>query len=97
MGRTYSSGVDSDAVILVVDLSTRDDHVIATSNIEAIGVVTKTASVAGRVVNGHVGDGQSIAASNADSLNRSVLDRNASDGRVCQAVEREELRESALL
>jgi len=54
--------------------------------------VAKAASITGGGVNGHVGNGQSIAAGNADSLNRSVLDGDASDGRTCQAVEGEKLR-----
>lgn len=78
------------------NLGAVDDNVVAGSNVEAIGVVAKAASVTSGRVNGHVSDGQSIAAGNADSLNRSVLDGDASDGRACQAVKREELPWSAL-
>lgn len=89
---TYSPRVDSNAVILVVDLSAVDDNVVAGADVEAISVVAKAASVTSGVVNGHVGDGKSITARNAHGLNRGVLDRDAGNGRVSETVEREELR-----
>jgi hypothetical protein len=74
------------------NLGAVDDDVVTGSNVEAIGVVAKAASVTSGGVNGHVGNGQSVAAGNADSLNRGVLDGDACDGRTCQAMEREELQ-----
>lgn len=54
--------------------------------------MTKRRSVTSRGINGHAGDGETFAASNANGLNRSVLDGYASDCRVGQAVGREKLR-----
>ena len=79
------------------DLGAVDDDVVAGSNVETIRVVTKAASITIGGVNGHISDRKSVAAGNADSLNRGVLDGDASDGRACQAVEREELRRSAFV
>lgn len=91
MRSTCSSGVDGNAVVLVVHLCAINDDVGAGADIEAVGVVAKTVSVTSRVVNGHVGDGESIAASNRDGLNRGVFDADISDGRVAQTVQGKEL------
>lgn len=68
-----------------------DNNVAARADIEAIGVVT-TSAVTGLVVNGHAGDGQSIAAVDANGLYGGVLDVEVVDtGRASQAVSGEEL------
>lgn len=59
--------------------------------------MAKAAAIASGGVNSHISDSQPIAAGNADSLNRGVLDRNASDARTCQTVEREKLQPLALI
>lgn len=82
--------VDSNAVILVVHLRTLDLDIVARANVEAISVVAAPA-VTGGVVNGHIGDGQAIAAVDADGLHGCVFDVQVRDARVGQRVRGEEL------
>lgn len=82
--------VDSNAVILVVHLGALNHDVVARANIKAISVVAAVA-VTGGVVNGHIGDSESIAAVDADSLDGRVLDVQVRDARVGQRVRGEEL------
>lgn len=90
-GSTYSSGVDSNAVILVVTLCPRDSHARAASNVKAVGVVAEVISIAVRAVDSHVSDGQPVRAVDADGLNGRVLDVQVGDGAVRQIMGVEEL------
>lgn len=89
---TYGSRVDSDAVVLVVNFRAFDQNVGAGTDVEAVCVVAETAGVASRVVNSHASNGQSVAASNAHSLNRCVLDVDIGHSRVGEAMQSEELK-----
>lgn len=82
--------VDSNAVVLVVHLGTLDDDIVARPDIKTVSVVAAFA-VTGGVVDGHIGDGESIAAVDADSLDRRVLDVQVRDAGVGQGVRGEEL------
>lgn len=92
---TYGSRVDSNTVVLIVNFRTVDYNIVAGANIKAIGIVAKAAGISSGVVNGHAGNGQSITASNTDSLMRSVQDREASNSGGREAVEIQELRSLA--
>jgi hypothetical protein len=89
--KTYGSGVDSDTIILVIDLSPVDDDIRTGADVESISVVAKAASITGRAVNSHAGDGKSSAASDAHSLDRSIFDVKIRHCRVCKTVEGEKL------
>lgn len=89
--KAYGSGVDSDTIILVINLGPVDDDVRTGADVESIRVVAKAASITGRAVNGHAGNGKSSAASNAHSLDRSVLDVKTRHRRVCKTVKGEKL------
>ena len=89
--KAYGSGVDSDTIILVVNLSSVDDDIRTGADVESISVVTKASSITGRAVDSHAGNGKSSAASNAYSLDRSVLDVKIRHRRVCKTVKGEKL------
>lgn len=90
MEATNRARVNSDAVVLVVNLSAGDDDVGAGANVEAISVLA-TVVIAIRVVDGHAGDGEARGAVDADSLNGRVLNVQVGDGRVGKVVSVEEL------
>ena len=77
---TYSPGIDSNAVILVITIRTGDNHIRRAPNVEAIGVLPL--AVTGRVVNGHASNGQTVCTVDADRLDGRVLDVQVGDGRV---------------
>lgn len=77
---TYRSRIDSNTVVLVIAFGPGDSDTGTLPDVEAVRVVAQLISVAGRVVDGHVGDGQVLAAVDADSLNRGVLDVQVGDG-----------------
>lgn len=77
---TYRSRVHSHTVILVVHIGARDNHISTATDIETVGIVT-TLSVTSLIVDGHIGDSKSIAAVDANSLNRGVLNVKVRDGR----------------
>jgi hypothetical protein len=77
---------------LVIDISTSYSDTRTTSNVKTICVVTKGASVSSRVVNCHVGDGQTTSTINTDGLDWCVLDVQIGDGGVDKIVGIEELR-----
>jgi hypothetical protein len=83
---TYGARVHSNTIILVVDLRAIDDDVAARANVKTICVVTLLVLVALRGINGHVRNGETIAAVDTDDLNRRVLDGNAGNGRVGELV-----------
>ena len=89
--KAYGSGVDSDTIILVVNLSSVDDDIRTGADVKSISVVAKAASITGRAVNSHAGDGKSSAASDAHSLDRSVFDVKVRYRRVCKTVKGEKL------
>ena len=71
MSRTYSSRVDGNAVILVVDDSAVNDNVGASTNVKAISVVrhlVRRQTVSALVVDSHLVDLKAITTVNADSL-----------------------------
>lgn len=57
------TGVDCDTVVLIVDLCAVDDDVIGTSNVKPVGIVGHSlfACIPGRIVDGHPGNGQTVA------------------------------------
>lgn len=89
---TYRSRVDCDAIVLIVHLRTINDHIVATSNIKTIGVMAERSRITGGVVDSHAGDGEAIAAIDANSLDRSVLDVQIGDRGRSQGVGGKELR-----
>lgn len=87
---TYSSRVDRNAVILVVDFGTSNNDIVRRTDIEAVRVVSER--ISSGVVDGHPRDRETIAAVDAYSLDRSVLDVEIVDSRrASQAVSSEEL------
>ena len=85
----YLARVDSQAVILVLDIGVADGDIGARANIEGIGVVA-TLSITVRVVDGDLVEDQVIGL-HTESLDGGVLDVQAGDGRVVQGVGVEEL------
>lgn len=83
--------VNSDTVILVIDLGVGDDDIRARTNVEAVSVVT-AGLVSRGVVDSHVPDGEVIAPADAESMHGGVLDVEILNQRVFQAVGGEELR-----
>jgi hypothetical protein len=87
---TYSSRVDRNAVILVVDCGTGNNDIVRRTDIEAVRVVSER--ISSGVVDGHARDRETIAAVDAHGLDRSVLDVEIVDSRrASQAVSSEEL------
>lgn len=76
----YCSRVNSNTVILVIHVSTGDNHVSTAADIETIRVMAAS-TITGFIVNRHIGDSESITAVDANSLNRSVLDVKVRDSR----------------
>jgi hypothetical protein len=89
--KAYGSGVDSDTIILVINLGPVDDDIRTGANVKSISVVAKAASITSRAVDSHASNGKSSAASNAHSLDRSVLDVEIRHRRVCKTVKGEKL------
>lgn len=87
---SYGSGVDSNAVILVVHLGIGDCDTGAITNIKSIGVVTSS-RVTGATVNDNVVNGQASDVRNADSHEGGVQDVEVIDNRRGQAMSKEEL------
>lgn len=88
---THCSRVYSHTIILVIHVGTRDNHIAAGADIEPIRIMT-TQSISSLVVNSHVGDSQSIAAADANSHERSVLNVEVRDSRRGKTMGVEELR-----
>lgn len=86
---THSSRVDSNAVILIVTVRTGNHNIRRASNVEAVGILSL--AVTGRIVDGHVSDGKSVRAVDADGLDRSVLDVQVGDSRGGEVMRVEEL------
>lgn len=85
------TGVDGNAVILVVDGGAGDVHTSGRADVESIGVVAELVSVTIAVVNGHVDNREVLGTVDGDGLLRGVLDVQTSDGRVDQVVGVEKL------
>jgi hypothetical protein len=81
--------VDSQAVVLVLDVGTDDADVGRRADVEGVGVVAKR--VTGRVVDGDVLERQVGGAVDGEGLDRGVLNVEALDGGLLQAVGVEEL------
>lgn len=86
----YRAGVNSQAVILVVDNWVGDVDTSAAADVESIGVVTSLAVSIG-VVDVDAIQSKAIGAVDAEDLNGGVLDRDALDLGVDQFVGIEEL------
>jgi hypothetical protein len=90
-GVTYSTRVDRNAVILVVDFGTGNNDIVRRTDIETVRVVSALRISSG-VVDGHPRNRETIAAVDAHGLDRSVLDVEIVDSRLAsQAVSSEEL------
>ena len=76
---TYSSRIDGQAVILVLDVGTGDGHTRAAANIESIGIVSSLC-VASRVVDGDACKSKVGGAIDREALNGCVLDVQTGDG-----------------
>jgi len=87
---SYRSGVYSDTVVLIVHIRSTDMHVAAVTNVESIRIVPSLAVSSG-VVYGHIRNGQTITPTDADRMDRRILDMQVCNGRVGEAVRREEL------
>jgi hypothetical protein len=85
----YLARVDSQAVVLVLDVGVADGDVGTLANVEGIGVVAALGITVG-VVDGDVVEDQ-VVGLHAESLDGGVLDVQAGDGRVLQLVGVEEL------
>lgn len=85
----YLARVDSQAVVLVLDVGVADGDVGTLANVEGIGVVAALGITVG-VVDGDVVEDQ-VVGLYAESLHGCVLDVQAGDGRVLQLVGVEEL------
>ena len=85
----YLARVDSQAVVLVLDIGVADGDIGTRANIEGIGVVTAL-GITVRVVDGDLVEDQ-VVGLHTESLDRGVLDVQTGDGRVVQGVGVEEL------
>jgi hypothetical protein len=89
-GMTDLSGVDSDTVVLVVNLGASDSNASGGTNVKGISVVTAL-GVTILVIKGELVDSKTINTIDANSLNRSVLDIKIVDLGVSELMSREEL------
>lgn len=90
--RDAGSGVDGEAVVLVLADSVGDGDVRGRSDIEAVSVVSSISDISSGVVDGDRVDSQSLGGVDGDGLDWGVLDVQAGDGRrSLQAVGVEEL------
>lgn len=76
--------VDSHAIILVINIRTRNDNIGTITNIESVRIHTER--ITRNIVDGHVRDRETIGAINRDSLNRRVVDVQIRNGRVGKVV-----------
>lgn len=90
MTKTYSAGVDSQAVILVSYVRAADGDSGRVANVECVSVGSQIIGIAVSVVNGDARQGQIGRAVNAEDLHRRVLDVDPSDGRGFHAMSIEE-------
>ena len=75
----YLSGVDGNAVILVVDFGPRDGDIGAFPNVEAIGIGRKVIRIPVGVVHRDVRHGEIGGSINTEDLNRGILDVDTLD------------------
>jgi hypothetical protein len=68
------TGVDSQAVVLVLDVGVGDVHTSGAANIESIGVVSAVGNIASSVVDGDLIEGEVLRAVDGETLYGSVLD-----------------------
>ena len=87
----YLSGVDGNAVILVVDFGPRDGDIGAFPNVEAIGIGRKVIRIPVGVVHRDVRHGEIGGSINTEDLNRGILDVDTLDGGRGQVMGIEEL------
>lgn len=83
---TYSSGVDSNTVILIIYISARDGDACAGSNVKTISVSTKIISITILCINGNSGYCQIACAVNAHHLDGWVVNVKVLDLRGNQVV-----------
>jgi hypothetical protein len=88
--RNLRPRVDSDTIILIINLRPGNNNIIALSNIKPIGIMPAFV-ITGRVINRHIGNGQPIASVDANSLHGRVLNVQIRNRRVGQVVRVEEL------
>lgn len=89
-GCTYSAGVDSQTVILVVDGRAGDVDTVTGADVESVGVVAAVAIAVG-VVDGDSTESQLLCAVDAEDLHGGVLDVDVLNLGVGQTVGVEEL------
>lgn len=76
---TYRSRVNSNAVVLIIHIGTRNHDVSAVANIKSIGIVTPL-SITSFIVNCHIRDSQAIGIVDAHSLDWCIFDVEVRDG-----------------
>ena len=86
---TYSSGIDSNAIVLVVDVRPGDGYASTTPNVEAVGISTER--IASSTVNGNTANCQGSDSINAENLHRWVENVDITDGGGNETVSLEEL------
>jgi hypothetical protein len=85
------TGVNSKAVVLVLDVGVGDVDTSGAANVESVGVVATVGLVTGGVVNRDVVKGDLLGSVNGESLDGGVLDVQVGDGGRGHAVGVEEL------
>lgn len=74
------SGVDGQAVVLILDVCVGDGNVGGGSNIEGISVVSEVISVTGRVVNGDAVESETASRVDGEGLDWGIQDVKTRDG-----------------
>jgi hypothetical protein len=90
-----STGVDSQAVVLVLDVGVGDVDTSGATNIKGVGVVATVGYVTSSVVDGDLVKGKVLGAVNGETLDRGVLDVESGDGGRGHGVGVEKLAKSA--
>jgi hypothetical protein len=88
--RNLRPRVNSDTIILIINLRPGNNNIITLANIKPIGIMPAFV-ITGGVINRHIGDGQPIASVDANSLHGRVLNVQIRNRRVGQVVRVEEL------
>jgi hypothetical protein len=88
----YRAGVDGEAVILVLNVGTRDCDASAIADVKSICVMAQAVGIARRIANSDTMKGEAIGAVNGEGMHRRVLYVEISDGRSGEWVGVEEFR-----
>lgn len=86
-----STRVDSDTVVLVVDVGTSDGDTRGRADIESISVVALVLAITSGVIDGDAAKSKLLRVVDGEDLNRRVLDLDVLDLGVCHLVGVEEL------